>query len=466
MEKARDLGRVDVWEDSLKRSLERRGRPRRSSVELYRLRPARDLTLGDVLGRSVHYSELRRRAAQRTAMPRPSVAIGGISALALVAGSTLPSLLGGGRAAKKERVAYAADVHSQARTETAVAGNRSGSAPAATTHDSRHAARTGSASTGSGTARAAASKAPSHAARPSSAAAVRSSGGAGPASTGSVKAGGASIKLVSDRTSVPPAVSAVQQVQHRLGVDPVDGSYGTMTEQAVRQFQASHGLDANGVVGAATRNALGIGSGPTLTPDVPTMDPTPVATPVTQPPVTRGRSPVVQEQPASPTNTIQPTGGVPTQTVTHRHPTPVQTTPPTTETTTGSTQSTQSAPSGDVQSGVQRMIAAGNRIATRPYVYGGGHGSFNSRGYDCSGSVSYVLHAAGLLKSPEDSTELESYGKAGPGKYVSIYANSGHAWMTIQGRRFDTVAQAQTGSRWSNHMASPSGYVVRHPTHY
>jgi hypothetical protein len=112
------------------------------------------------------------------------------------------------------------------------------------------------------------------------------------------------------------------------------------------------------------------------------------------------------------------------------------------------------------------MIAAGDRIATRPYVYGGGHGSFNSNGYDCSGSVSYVLHAAGLLKAPMDSTELESYGRGGPGRYVSIYANSGHAWMTIQGRRFDTVAQGETGSRWSSKMASTSGYVVRHPTHY
>ncbi len=119
-----------------------------------------------------------------------------------------------------------------------------------------------------------------------------------------------------------------------------------------------------------------------------------------------------------------------------------------------------------MQAGVNRMIAAGNEIATRPYVYGGGHGSFNSDGYDCSGSVSYVLHAAGLLNSPEDSTELESYGAPGTGKYVSIYANSGHAWMTIEGRRFDTVALAETGSRWSNSMASTSGYVARHPKGY
>ncbi len=123
MDYARDLGRVDVWEESLKRSLERRGRPRRSSVELHRLRPERDLTLGDVLQRSTSYSELRRRAAQRTAMPRPSLALGGISALALVAGSTLPSLLGSASAARKQRVAYASDAHSKAKAEAAVRGN-------------------------------------------------------------------------------------------------------------------------------------------------------------------------------------------------------------------------------------------------------------------------------------------------------------------------------------------------------
>ena len=80
--------------------------------------------------------------------------------------------------------------------------------------------------------------------------------------------------------------------------------------------------------------------------------------------------------------------------------------------------------------------------------------------------MSYVLHAAGLLRSPEDSTELESYGQPGRGRSVTIYANSGHAFITIQGRRFDTVAHAQTGSRWSNHMVSTAGFVARHPTHY
>lgn len=96
MEYARDLGQVDLWEESLRRSLERRGRPRRSSVELHSLRPARDLTLADVTERSAHYSQLRRQAAQRAGLPRPSAALSGVSALALVAAATAPKLLGGG----------------------------------------------------------------------------------------------------------------------------------------------------------------------------------------------------------------------------------------------------------------------------------------------------------------------------------------------------------------------------------
>jgi cell wall-associated NlpC family hydrolase len=109
------------------------------------------------------------------------------------------------------------------------------------------------------------------------------------------------------------------------------------------------------------------------------------------------------------------------------------------------------------------MIRAGNRIATLPYVYGGGHGSFNAAGYDCSGSVSYVLHGAGLLSRPMDSSELETYGLPGPGRLVTIYANGGHVFMTIGHRRFDTSGLSQSGSRWSGEMRSGDGYVVRHP---
>jgi hypothetical protein len=96
VEYARDLGQVDLWEESLRRSLERRGRPRRSSVELHRLKPARDLTLADVIERSAHYSQLRRQAAQRPGLPRPSAALSGVSAMALLAAATVPKLVGGG----------------------------------------------------------------------------------------------------------------------------------------------------------------------------------------------------------------------------------------------------------------------------------------------------------------------------------------------------------------------------------
>jgi hypothetical protein len=110
---------------------------------------------------------------------------------------------------------------------------------------------------------------------------------------------------------------------------------------------------------------------------------------------------------------------------------------------------------------VSRAIAAGNAIADTPYVFGGGHGSFHDSGYDCSGSVSYVLGAAGLLSSPLDSTGFESWGEPGPGRWITVYANSGHAWMTIAGRRFDTGGGG--GSRWKGATRDTSSYTVRHP---
>lgn len=112
---------------------------------------------------------------------------------------------------------------------------------------------------------------------------------------------------------------------------------------------------------------------------------------------------------------------------------------------------------------VARAERAADRIARRPYVYGGGHGGFLSRGYDCSGSVSYVLHAAGVLSAPLASGGLAGFGLPGRGRYITVYANGGHAWMTIRGRRFDTIALKQTGSRLTRRMASAVGYTVRHP---
>ena len=115
---------------------------------------------------------------------------------------------------------------------------------------------------------------------------------------------------------------------------------------------------------------------------------------------------------------------------------------------------------------MQRVIAAANAIAGRPYVYGGGHGSFDSAGYDCSGSVSYALHGGGLLSAPLDSGAFMSWGAPGPGQHITIYANPGHVYMTVDGRRFDTSARSETGSRWTGTGRSGSGYVVRHPPGY
>jgi cell wall-associated NlpC family hydrolase len=112
---------------------------------------------------------------------------------------------------------------------------------------------------------------------------------------------------------------------------------------------------------------------------------------------------------------------------------------------------------------IAQVIAAGNAIATLPYIWGGGHGSFQASGYDCSGSVSYALAAAGLLSSPLDSTGFESWGEPGPGRWITVYANAGHAFMVVAGWRFDTVALAESGTRWSQTMASTAGFVARHP---
>jgi cell wall-associated NlpC family hydrolase len=112
---------------------------------------------------------------------------------------------------------------------------------------------------------------------------------------------------------------------------------------------------------------------------------------------------------------------------------------------------------------VARMIAAGNEIAKFPYIWGGGHGSFIDNGYDCSGSVSYVLRAGGLLKSPLTSGALASWGKPGPGRWVTVYANGGHVYMVVAGLRYDTSGRSgPRGTRWSSALRSGAGFTVRH----
>jgi hypothetical protein len=112
---------------------------------------------------------------------------------------------------------------------------------------------------------------------------------------------------------------------------------------------------------------------------------------------------------------------------------------------------------------VRRVIAAASLIARKPYKYGGGHARWNDTGYDCSGSVSYALHGGGLLDSPLDSGALMSYGAPGKGRHITIYANPGHAFMVVNGRRFDTTGRDERGSRWQWRSRSTKGYSVRHP---
>jgi hypothetical protein len=112
---------------------------------------------------------------------------------------------------------------------------------------------------------------------------------------------------------------------------------------------------------------------------------------------------------------------------------------------------------------VRQIIEAGNAIARAPYKWGGGHGRWQDTGYDCSGSVSFALAAAGLLDGPLASGPLMSWGEPGPGKWVTIYSNPGHVYLEVAGIRFDTSGRAQTGSRWQNELRSHEGFVARHP---
>jgi hypothetical protein len=115
---------------------------------------------------------------------------------------------------------------------------------------------------------------------------------------------------------------------------------------------------------------------------------------------------------------------------------------------------------------VQEVIAAGNEIAHLPYRYGGGHITYEDSAYDCSGSISFVFAAAHLLNTMVVSGQLESWGDPGPGKWITVFATAGHTFMYVAGLRFDTVALAETGSRWSNRPADEPDlrtFVVRHP---
>jgi len=115
---------------------------------------------------------------------------------------------------------------------------------------------------------------------------------------------------------------------------------------------------------------------------------------------------------------------------------------------------------------VKRVIAAANRIRTLPYVWGGGHGRWQDSGYDCSGSVSYALHGARMLTTPLTSGSFETWGEAGPGRWITIYANASHVYMVVAGLRFDTAGDVSgTGPRWhpTTAAAASGRFIVRHP---
>ncbi len=339
---------------------------------------------------------------------------------------------------------------------------------------------------------------------------------AGPQTTAALRAGGVQTAKATfadfktgGETTTPKAgeeqggANAVERLQHALRL-PVDGEFGPETEAAVRRLQARHGLAVDGVVGPETWGLLGIHAEETLTPP-PSALPAPAshhahaaasaeeAAPA--PASDAGMSPVARLQhalkiapdgefgPATEAAVIRlqerhgltPDGvvGPETWAILGIHSEGTLTPPasarvsPEQASSSGSGAGASSS-TGEASGVVARVIAAGEEIATVPYVWGGGHGSFESAksGADCSGSVSYALHGGGLLSAPMDSSEFESYGEPGPGRDITIYANAEHVFMVVDGKRFDTVALAESGNRWSGSMTSTGGYVVRHPSGY
>jgi peptidoglycan hydrolase-like protein with peptidoglycan-binding domain len=258
----------------------------------------------------------------------------------------------------------------------------------------------------------------------------------------------------------------VKRLQRALQLTP-DGVFGKGTTRALRRFQRRHGLRPDGVAGPATWRALRRAGRGSRTRGAATpkrsvrilqrrlgVGADGVFGPGTQRAVRRFQ----RRNGLTPDGVVGPATwralGVPGERPVLKR--------------VRLRRGTGSTPSG-LPIVVARAIAAANRIARKPYRYGGGHASFRDSGYDCSGSISYVLNGAGLLRSPLHSTPFMRYGAAGPGRWITIYANPGHAYMTIRTRRgvlrFDTSGM-DDGSRWDGEMRSPAGYTVRHPVGY
>jgi len=261
---------------------------------------------------------------------------------------------------------------------------------------------------------------------------------ASPAHAGSLKKG-----------AEGPRVAFVQKV---LGLD-VDRIYGKQTKRAVKRFQRRHGLTPDGIVGPATWSALKRSRGRSSRIGRGTVRLLQRALGIAADGIFGpGTAQAVKRFQRGKGLTADGIVGPATWSALGH---------------SGITKVLKRRALGRRRSGlpavVSRVIRAGTRIAHKPYKYGGGHGSFVDSGYDCSGSVSYALHGGGLLSVPKDSSEFMSWGAPGKGRYITIYANPGHAYMVVHGRRFDTTGRDERGSRWQWRTRSSSGYTVRHP---
>src|SRR5215207_2547579 len=252
--------------------------------------------------------------------------------------------------------------------------------------------------------------------------------------------------------------STVVKVQRWLN-QPADGIFGRSTRAAVKRFQRRQGLTADGVVGPATWAALRRGHRAATRR---TSSSTRV----------RSRGGAVRRLQRALGIAADGVFGPATEAVVKRFQRSRGLTAdgivgPATWSALGRsgvrTVLKRGRAPGGLPDSVRRIVAAGDRIAGKPYKYGGGHGRWEDSGYDCSGSVSYALHGAGLLDSALTSGGFISWGAPGNGRWVTIYANPGHVYMVVNGRRFDTTGRDESGSRWQSRSRSSAGYTVRHP---
>jgi hypothetical protein len=244
----------------------------------------------------------------------------------------------------------------------------------------------------------------------------------------------------------------VAQVQRWLGV-AADGIFGPGTRRAVKRFQRGHGLTADGIVGPVTWRALkssharkaSTGGGKRS------------AVALLQRELGIGADGVFGPATEAAVKSFQRRHGLTADGIVG---------PATWSALGHAGRSTILKRRGGSSGGldvVARVVRAANRIQSKPYKYGGGHGRWNDSGYDCSGSVSYALHGGGLLSSALTSGGFMSWGAPGKGRRISIYASPSHVYMVVDGRRFDTTGRSETGSRWQASDRSAAGYVVRHP---